>query len=48
MAPSILRPFLWNILAWLFWGVMVLIVRHRLELKQQAAAAREAEQALNA
>jgi heme exporter protein C len=48
MDPVILRPFLWNILAWLFWGVMVLILRHRLELKQQAAAAREAELALNA
>jgi heme exporter protein C len=48
MDPVILRPFLWNILAWLCWGLMVLILRHRLELKQQATAAREAEQALNA
>jgi len=48
MDPVILRPFLWNILAWLFWGILVLILRHQLELKQQAAAAREAEQALNA
>jgi hypothetical protein len=48
MAPEILRPFLGNILAWLCWGLVVLILRHRLELKQQAAAARDAEQALNA
>ena len=48
MDPVILRPFLWNILAWLLWGLVVLILRHQLELKQQAAAARDAEQALNA
>lgn len=48
MAPAILRPFLWNILAWMCWGVMVLIMRHRVELKNQAATAKEAEQALNA
>ncbi|MGD0629341.1 MAG: cytochrome c biogenesis protein CcsA [Terracidiphilus sp.] len=48
MDPVILRPFLWNMVAWLFWGVMVLILRHLLELKQQKAVAREAEQALNA
>jgi heme exporter protein C len=48
MDPVILRPFLWNILAWLFWGLMVLILRHRLELKQQAAVAAEAQQALSA
>jgi heme exporter protein C len=48
MDPTILRPFLWNMVAWLLWGVMVLILRHQLELKRQAAAAREAEQAINA
>ena len=48
MAPEILRPFLWNMVAWLFWGVLVLILRHQYELKQQAAAALEAEQSLNA
>jgi heme exporter protein C len=48
MDPVILRPFLWNILAWLCWGLVVLILRHQLELRQQAAAARDAEQALNA
>jgi hypothetical protein len=34
--------------AWLFWGILVLILRHRFELKQQAIAAAEAEQSLNA
>jgi heme exporter protein C len=48
MAPEILRPFLWNILAWMCWGILVLILRHQYELKQQAAAAIEAEQSLNA
>jgi len=48
MAPEILRPFLWNMAAWLFWGILVLILRHRFELKQQAIAAAEAEQSLNA
>jgi heme exporter protein C len=48
MDPVILRPFLWNMVAWMCWGIMVLILRHRYELKQQKAAAREAEQALNA
>ena len=48
MAPVILRPFLWNMFAWMCWGLMVLIIRHQLELKQQKAMAREAEQALNA
>jgi heme exporter protein C len=48
MDPVILRPFLWNIVAWLFWGILVLILRHQYELKQQAVAAREAEQSLNA
>ena len=48
MDPVILRPFLWNIVAWLCWGVLVLILRHQFELKQQATAAIEAEQSLNA
>jgi heme exporter protein C len=48
MAPEILRPFLWNMVAWLCWGIVVLILRHQFELKQQAAAALEAEQSLNA
>jgi heme exporter protein C len=48
MAPEILRPFLWNMLAWMLWGVLVLILRHRYELKQQAIAASEAERSLNA
>jgi heme exporter protein C len=48
MDVTILHPFLWNILAWLLWGLLVLFLRHQLELKKQAATAREAEQALNA
>jgi heme exporter protein C len=48
MDPVILRPFLWNIAAWMCWGILVLILRHQFELKQQAIAAHEAEQSLNA
>jgi hypothetical protein len=48
MDPVILRPFVWNIVAWLFWGILVLILRHQYELKQQAIDANEAEQSLNA
>jgi heme exporter protein C len=48
MDPVILRPFLWNIVAWLCWGILVLILRHGFELTQQEVAASEAELSLNA
>jgi heme exporter protein C len=46
MAWPLLRVFLWNMLAWFAWGVMVLVLRFRVERNRQKIAAREAEAAL--
>ncbi len=46
MAASMLRPFLWNMLAWFAWGVLILILRFHVERHRQQIAAREAEAAL--
>jgi heme exporter protein C len=48
MAPSMLRPFLWNLLAWFAWGVMILGIRFAVERRQQKIAEKEAEAALMA
>jgi heme exporter protein C len=48
MAPSMVGAFLWNMLAWLLWGLLILGLRYRVERQQQKIAAREAQQALNA
>jgi len=48
MDPSMLHPFLWNMLAWFAWGILILAIRYRVERQHQKIAAREAEQALNA
>jgi heme exporter protein C len=39
---------MWNMLAWLLWGLLILGLRYRVERQQQKIADREAQQALNA
>jgi heme exporter protein C len=48
MDKSMLIPFGWNVLAWLSWGILLLILRHHVERRQQKILAVEAEEALNA
>jgi heme exporter protein C len=35
IAPSMLRATLWNVAAWVAWGILVAIIRYRAELKLQ-------------
>ena len=46
MDKSILIPFLWNIFAWLAWGILLLAIRFHVERQQQRIAAAEAQEAL--
>ncbi len=46
--PTMLHAWEWNIVAWLFWGVLLLTLRYRLERQHQKIATAEAEAALNA
>ncbi len=46
MDKSMLIPFMWNMLAWMAWGVMILILRYYVERRSQQNAAREARAAL--
>ena len=48
MAKSMLIPFGWNVLAWLAWGILILILRHHVERQNQKFAEVEAQEALNA
>jgi heme exporter protein C len=48
MAPSMVHALLWNMLAWLAWGVLILGIRYHVERLQQKNAAREVQEALNA
>jgi heme exporter protein C len=48
MAPSMLHPFLWNMLAWFAWGVLILGIRYAVERHQQKITAAEALAALEA
>jgi heme exporter protein C len=48
MDPSMVGALLWNMLAWLAWGLLILGLRYRVERQQQRIEAREAQQALNA
>lgn len=48
LAPAMLHAFGWNVLAWMAWGVLVLITRFLVERRQQKIAAREAQAALEA
>ena len=46
--PAMLHAFGWNVLAWLAWGILVLVLRYHVERQQQNIAAREAQNALEA
>ena len=46
--PTMLHAWEWNILAWFFWGVLLLALRYNLQRKQQEIDAAEAQAALNA
>lgn len=46
--PAMLHAFGWNVLAWVAWGVLLLLLRFLLERRQQRLAEAEAEAALEA
>jgi heme exporter protein C len=48
MDPAMVHALLWNMLAWLAWGLLVLGLRYRVERQHQKIAAEEAQEALNA
>jgi len=48
LAPAMLHAFGWNVLAWLAWGLLILILRFFVERRQQKIAEDEAQAALNA
>jgi heme exporter protein C len=48
MAPAMVTALLWNMLAWLAWGILILGIRYRVERQHQKIAEREAQAALMA
>jgi heme exporter protein C len=48
MAPVMVTPFLWNMVAWLAWGILILVLRYRVERQQQKIDAQDSQEALNA
>ena len=48
MAPAMVSVLMWNMLAWMAWGVFILGIRYVVERKQQRIDAAEQQQALNA
>ena len=46
--PRMLAAWEWNILAWLAWGILILVLRFNLERQHQKIAAAEAQAALDA
>ena len=48
MAPSMKHVLLWNMLAWLAWGILILGLRYRTEREHQKNAHEEAMEALEA
>ena len=48
MYPIMKHALLWNMLAWLAWGVLILALRYRVERQQQKIAADEAQAAMDA
>jgi heme exporter protein C len=48
MDPIMKHALLWNMLAWLAWGVLILALRYRVERQQQKIAADEAQAAMDA
>jgi heme exporter protein C len=47
MDPSMVGALLWNMLAWLLWGILILGLRYRVERQQQKFAALEVQAALD-
>ena len=48
MDPSMVGALMWNMGAWLAWGVLILVLRYRVERGHQIIAEQEAQDALNA
>ncbi len=48
MDPSMVGALLWNMVAWMAWGLLILGLRYRVERQQQKIAAQEAQEALTA
>src|SRR5271166_1562919 len=48
MDPAMVSALMWNMLAWLLWGLLILGLRYRVERQQQKNAAEEAREALEA
>jgi heme exporter protein C len=48
MDPAMVSALMWNMLAWLLWGVLILGLRFRIERQHQRIAEREAQVALEA
>jgi heme exporter protein C len=48
MDPAMVRVLLWNMVAWLAWGILVLVLRYHVERQQQEIAEQEAHEALTA
>jgi heme exporter protein C len=48
MDPAMVPAFLWNMVAWLAWGILILMLRYRVERQQQRLAAEEVQEALRA
>jgi heme exporter protein C len=46
MDPTMVHALLWNMLAWMLWGILILGLRYRVERQQQKNAEREAQGAL--
>lgn len=48
MDPAMVHPFLWNMVAWLAWGLLILALRYQVERQHQKLAAQGEQDALNA
>jgi len=48
MDPVMVHALLWNMLAWLCCGLLILVLRYHVERRQQKFAAQQAQDALNA
>jgi heme exporter protein C len=48
MDPAMVRVLLWNMVAWLAWGILVLVLRYHVERQQQEIAEQEAHEAITA
>ena len=48
MDKSMVPSFLWNMVAWLAWGILILILRYHVERQHQQIAEQEAHEALTA